>query len=131
MKAARSNSNLGVLMKRLLLNQDILAAKNKKNKRDSRDITKNMIRCKSSNMWAYAFDIDEGSDVGTLYLQFKNEHGGAGDIYRYYDVPLRLFNKFVGAPSKGHSFWLLFRNNFQYTKLTGDKRGKLKNAVNY
>lgn len=106
------------------------AKKNKKNKQD-RDILKRLVRCRSSNIWGYAMDIDDGYDLGTLYIQFKNETGGPGDVYRYYEFPLRLYNKLVGALSKGHFFWVNIRNKFQYSKLTGDKRGKLRNAVNY
>lgn len=121
-------------MKILLKYEPVLAAKHSsrnKRKQSSRDITKHMVRCRSSNVWSYAFDIDQDSNEGTMYVQFKNAMGGAGDIYRYYEVPLKIYQKFVAAPSKGHSVWKYLRNNFSYSKLTGDKRGKLKNAVNY
>ena len=106
------------------------SSRNKK-RRQSRDITNHLIRCRSSNVWGYAFDIQEDADTGTLYMQFKNANGGAGDIYRYYDVPWKVYQKLVVAPSKGHLFHKLIRNAFGYSKLTGDKRGKLKNAVNH
>lgn len=120
-------------MKILIKNSYIQSAKHSsRNERreSSKDIMKHLIRCRSSNVWGYAFDIREGENTGTLYIQFKSETGGPGDVYRYYDVPLKLYNKLVTAPSKGHNFWKYIRNNFQYSKLTGDKRGKLKNAVN-
>ena len=120
-------------MKILIANNYISAAKHSSRnsrKQSSRQITDHMVRCRSSNVWGYAFDIEQDEDIGTLYIQFKSDKGGPGDIYRYYEVPLRLYQKFIAAPSKGHSFWKNFRNNFLYSKLTGDKRGKLKNAVN-
>ena len=121
-------------MKILLLDSYISAAKHStrnKRRKTSRDVTKHMIRCRSSNVWGYAFDIQQDADTGTMYVQFKSDKGGAGDIYRYYDVPFKIYQKFISSPSKGHSVWKYLRNNYQYSKLTGDKRGKLKNAVNY
>lgn len=120
-------------MKILIKSSTILAANRSsrnKSKQKSRDITDKMVRCRSSNIWGYAYDNGEGENIGTLYIQFKDPFGGVGDIYRYYDVPLRVYRRFVSAPSKGHSFWQLLRNKYYYSKLTGDKRGKLKNAVN-
>lgn len=120
-------------MKRLLTSQPVYAANRSsrnKRKRQSRDITDHLIKCRSSNVWGYGFDIDPDAREGTLYLQFKNEKGGAGDIYRYYDVPLQIYNKLVVTPSKGHYFWKAIRNKYKYSKLTGDKHGKLANAVN-
>lgn len=120
-------------MKILVLDRSILAAKHStrnKRRRDSRQITDHMVRCKSSNVWGYAFDIQEDSNEGTLYVQFKSDKGGPGDIYRYYEVPLRIYQRFLSSPSKGHAHWKYIRNNYKYSKLTGDKRGKLKNAVN-
>lgn len=91
-----------------------------------------MVRCKSSNVWGYAFDLEPDADVGTLYVQFKNDKiGGPGDIYRYYNVPLPVYRKLVTTPSKGHYVWAKLRNKYKYSKLTGDKRGKLANAINH
>lgn len=99
--------------------------------KSSRDATRNLIRVsRSSNVWAYGFQGDnQDPRVGTLYIQFKGNNGGPGDIYAYYDVPSSLYRKWITAPSKGHFFWANIRNNFMYSKLTGDKRGKLRNAV--
>lgn len=98
---------------------------------NSRKLTDNMVRVKSSNIWAYNMDIrDNRSKTGDVVVQFKNKNGGPGDIYMYFDVPVLLYRKWHTAPSKGHFFWMNIRNNFKYRKLTGDKRGKLKNAVN-
>lgn len=97
----------------------------------ARDITKNLVRVRSSNVWSYGIDIKKsGDNTGDVYAQFKNKNGGPGDIYIYYDVPVKLYRKWVSSSSKGHYFWKFIRNNFQYSKLTGDRRGKLKNAVN-
>ena len=102
----------------------------KKDKRNSRQVTDTMQRVKSSNVWAYAYDIEMGENIGTLYVQFKNRNGGPGDIYEYIAVPIKAWRKFVTAPSKGHYFWKAIRNKFRYRKLTGDKKGKLANAIN-
>ena len=92
---------------------------------------KDLIRVKSSNVWAYGVEIGNSNPkLGDVYVQFKGKNGGAGDVYRYYDVPVSLWRRIVGHPSKGHAVWKYLRNNFQYSKLTGDKKGKLPNAVN-
>ena len=97
----------------------------------AKDVAKGLVRVKSSNIWSYMMDIANRKDkTGTLYIQFKGKHGGPGDIYCYYDVPVMLYRKFVGALSKGHFFWMYIRNEFSYSKLTGNKRGLLPNAVN-
>lgn len=102
-----------------------------KNRRSARDITQNLVRTKSSNVWAYGIEIHEDdSSVGDLYVQFKGKNGGPADIYRYYDVPVKLYRKMITYPSKGSFIWQYLRNGFMYSKLTGDKRGKLKNAIN-
>ena len=99
----------------------------------SKDITKSMVRVKSSNVWSYVINIRNRKDtVGDVYVQFKNEHGGAGDVYVYYDIPIRTWRKILSSPSKGHAVWEYLRNNpGGYSKLTGDKRGKLRNAINH
>jgi hypothetical protein len=111
--------------------QGIFAAKfNKQDKkRSSRDITKDLIRVKSSNLWSYIFQPRD-NNIGTLYIQFKGRGGGPGDVYAYYDVPSKLWRRFVSAQSKGHFFWEFIRNVFKYSKLTGDKRAKLANGIN-
>lgn len=97
----------------------------------SRDLSKKLQRVKSSNLWSYTFDIKNAKDkFGTLLIQFKGTKGGPGDIYQYFDVPVNLWRRFISAASKGHFFWVYIRNNFNYRKLTGDKRGKLPNAIN-
>lgn len=97
----------------------------------TRDLAKNLVRVKSSNVWAYSINIRNRHDkVGDVLTQFKGPKGGPGDIYLYYDVPVNLWRRWLSAPSKGHFFWQYIRNTFSYRKLTGDKRGKLKNAIN-
>ena len=100
--------------------------------RSSREITQNLVRVASSNVWAYGVEIkDNNAKEGDVYVQFKGKNGGPEHIYKYYDVPITLWRKFISAPSKGHFVWKYLRNNFLYSKLTGDKRGILKNAVNH
>lgn len=97
----------------------------------SRDITSKMVRVKSSNVWSIAIDIKDRKDkFATVYAQFKGNNGGPGDIYCYYDVPVKIYRSWVNSLSKGSFFWRYIRNAFKYSKLTGDKRGKLPNAVN-
>ncbi|MCM1226121.1 MAG: KTSC domain-containing protein [Clostridium sp.] len=105
--------------------QSVLAAINTKN------LANDLVRVRSSNVWAYGLNIKNRKDkTGDLLVQFKNKNGGAGDVYIYYDVPVMIYRRWQSAPSKGHYFWVYIRNNFNYSKLTGDKRGKLGNAVN-
>lgn len=109
----------------------IYAAKN--NNKSSFNFSKDLIRVKrSSNVWAYGVQVsNENRKVGNIYVQFKGKNGGPGDVYVYYDVPVQLWRRFLSAPSCGHFVYKYLRNNFLYSKLTGDKRGKLKNAVNH
>lgn len=98
---------------------------------NTKNLAKNLSRVRSSNVWAYGINVRNRKDnTGDVLVQFKAKNGGAGDIYIYYDVPKTIFNRWISAPSKGHYFWVYIRNNFKYSKLTGDKTGKLKNAVN-
>ena len=97
----------------------------------SRDMTKNLVRVRSSNVWAIGMNAKNGKDgFGDLLIQFKEKNGGPDDIYLYMDVPFKLYRRFVSAPSKGHFVWQYIRNNFKYRKLTGNKRGVLPNAIN-
>lgn len=97
----------------------------------TRDIAQHIVRVRSSNVWGYNINIRKNGDrTGDVYVQFKGNQGGPGDIYVYYDVPVSVYRKWVVAPSKGHFFWANLRNNFKYSKLTGDRRGKLANAIN-
>lgn len=98
------------------------------NRISTKDMLKKMLRVKSSNLWSYAFQPKD-YNTGTMVIQFKGPNGGPQDAYVYYDVPNKLWQKFVAAPSKGHFFWQHIRNIFKYGKLTGDKRTKLPNGV--
>lgn len=98
------------------------------NKLSTKDMMKKMIRVRSSNLWSYAFQPKD-YNAGTMLIQFKGTNGGPNDVYVYYDIPNKLWQKFVAAPSKGHFFWQYIRNVFKYSKLTGDKRTRLKNGV--
>ena len=97
----------------------------------TRDLAKNLVRVKSSNVWSRGINVkDNKSSVGDVIVQFKGSKGGPGDIYMYYDVPISVYRRWISAPSVGHYFWVNIRNRYRYRKLTGDKRGKLPNAVN-
>lgn len=98
---------------------------------NTKDLAKNLVKVRSSNVWAYGMNIKNRKDkVGDLVVQFKDSEGGPGDVYIYYDVPIIVYRRWQSAPSKGHYFWVYIRNNYSYSKLTGDKRGKLKNVIN-
>lgn len=98
---------------------------------NTRELTKNIVRVKSSNIWGYNINIKKyGDPVGDVVVQFKGKNGGPDDVYIYYDVPVKVYRRWHTAPSKGHYFWRYIRNNYKYSKLTGDKKGKLKNAIN-
>ena len=98
---------------------------------NTNNFAKDLVKVKSSNVWAYGFNLKDRKDkTGNLIVQFKNKFGGAGEVYIYYDVPTMIFRRWQSAPSVGHYFWQYIRNNYNYSKLTGDKRGKLKNAIN-
>lgn len=112
----------GVFSKRM----PVTAAINVKN------LASQLFRVKSSNVWAYRLFLRDRHDkTGDLIVQFKHKDGGAGDVYIYYDVPFMVFRRWQATQSKGHYFWKYIRNYYKYSKLTGDKMGKLKNAVNH
>lgn len=98
----------------------------------SRDIAKDLVRVKSSNVWAYGMNVkNRGDKTGDIIAQFKGADGGpTGGTYIYYDVPIDVYRRWVSAPSKGSYFWKYIRNNYRYSKLDGDRRGKLPNAIN-
>lgn len=98
------------------------------NRYSTKDFVKKLLRVKSSNIWSYAFQPKD-YNKGDMLIQFKGQNGGPDDIYIYYDVPSKLWQKFVAAPSKGHFMWQHIRNVFKYAKLTGDKRTKLPNGI--
>ena len=97
-------------------------------KTPTRDFANKLQRVKSSNIWSYAFNPKD-YNKGDLLMQFKGANGGPADIYIYYDIPSKIWRRFVAAPSKGHFFWENIRNIYKYAKLTGDKRTKLPNGL--
>ena len=99
---------------------------------NTRNLAQNLVRVKSSNVWAYGLNVkNNGDKTGDLIVQFKNKNGGPGNIYIYYSFPVKLYQRWQSAPSVGHFFYVYIRNNFKYSKLTGDRRGKLPNAINH
>ena len=99
----------------------------------SKKASANMVRVKSSNLWAYGISGREGQEnrLGDVYIQFKGKKGGPGDVYVYYDVPVKIFRKLLSAPSKGHAFWQYIRGKYTYAKLTGDRKTKMPGGVDY
>lgn len=98
---------------------------------NTRNLAQNLVKVKSSNIWGYTINVNSKKDkFGDVIVQFKGDNGGPGDVYIYYDVPVLTYRRWHSAPSKGHYFWKYIRNYFKYSKLTGDKKGKLHNAVN-
>lgn len=100
----------------------------KRNKTTTKDFIQKLSRVKSSNIWSYAFQPKDDR-FGDMLAQFKTKNGGPGDIYIYYDIPNKIWRRFVAAPSKGHFFWEFIRNIYTYAKLTGDKRTHLPNGI--
>ena len=100
----------------------------RREKTTTKDFVKKLSRVKSSNVWSYAFQPKDDK-VGDMLMQFKAKNGGPGDIYIYYNVPSRIWQRFVAAPSKGHFMWEFIRNVYTYAKLTGDKRTHLPNGI--
>ena len=100
----------------------------RRNKTTTQDFVKQLARVKSSNVWSYAFQPKD-EKTGDMLMQFKKKDGGPGDIYIYYNVPTKIWQRLVASPSKGHAFWALIRNVYTYAKLTGDKRTYLPNGI--
>lgn len=108
----------------------------KRNKLSTKDFVQKLQGVNSSNIWAYAF-MAKTMDMGDMLVQFKGKSGldgrsgGPGDIYIYYNVPNKIWQRFYLAESKGGFFWKHIRNNtkIRYAKLTGDKRTKLPHGI--
>ena len=125
-KIANAIRHIECSMQTGLHSMPITAAINTKN------LAQNMIRVRSSNVWSIGFNVrKQGDNTGDLVMQFKNKNGGAGDVYIYFDVSIKDYKRLLNAPSVGHQFWVSIRNNHSYSKLSGDKIGKLKNAINH
>lgn len=100
----------------------------RRTKTTTKDFVSKLSRVKSSNVWSYAFQPKD-NQLGDMLMQFKAKNGGPGDIYIYYNVPIKIWQRLVAAPSKGHAFWELIRNVYTYAKLTGDKKTRLANGI--
>ena len=102
----------------------------KKNKTTTKDFVKQLKKVESSNIWSYAFQPKDET-FGDMLVQFKNKYGGPGDIYIYYNVLNKIWQRFYLAESKGGFFWKYIRNNvkIRYAKLTGDKRTHLPHGL--
>ncbi len=104
--------------------QEVTAAIN------TRDLTKQLVRVRSSNIWSVGMNVrSRGDRTGDVLVQFKDKDGGAGDIYIYYDVPITIYRKWASASSRGHYFWQNIRNYYKYAKLTGNKKTYLPNGL--
>lgn len=97
---------------------------------NTRDLAKDMVRVKSSNIWSVGMNVRTRKDrTGDVLVQFKDKEGGPGDIYIYYDVPVTVYRKWSSVPSRGHFFWTNIRNYYKYAKLTGNKKTHLPNGI--
>ena len=67
----------------------------------------NWIQVSSTNVKAVAYD----EATSTLSVEFQ-----AGNIYRYFDVPLSIFNELIEASSKGSYFNSSIKNRFRYER---------------
>jgi hypothetical protein len=65
----------------------------------------NEMRVESTTLRALAYD-DRG---GILQLEFRTRA-----IYRYYGVPVAVYEALLGAPSKGSYFNRVIRGRFSY-----------------
>lgn len=97
----------------------------------TREMVKQLVRVKSSNIWAYGMNVRNAKDkTGDVMVQFKGKDGGPDDVYIYYDVPLTVYRRWLSAPSKGHYLWRYIRGRYKFAKLTGDKKTKMPGGVN-
>ena len=59
---------------------------------------------------AVAYSEDEHS----LYLRFRS-----GEVYRYFDVPVKRYQEFLAADSKGRYFRQSILGHFAYQRMHG------------
>jgi KTSC domain len=52
------------------------------------------------------------SDAKTLEVEFRTRK-----LYRYYEVPKRIYEQLMDAPSKGQFFNTRIRNAFRYVRV--------------
>ena len=62
----------------------------------------------SSAFWAAGYEDNEH----TLYLKF-----GSGEVYRYFDVPVKQYQEFLAADSKGRYFRENILDRFAYERM--------------
>jgi len=65
-------------------------------------------RVESSNISSIGYDPDSE----TLEIEFSN-----GSIYQYYGVPENLYNKIMGASSKGQFLHQYIKNQYPYSRV--------------
>ena len=51
--------------------------------------------------WAAGYQFDSESENGTLTVVFRDDSGGTGVWWNYYDVPWQMWEEFRDAESKG------------------------------
>ena len=68
-----------------------------------------MIPVTSSNIKSIGYDIEESE----LFVSFN----GGPSVYRYTDVPIKVFNKFLEHESKGAFFARQVKDCFEFEKL--------------
>lgn len=63
----------------------------------------------SSNIDAIGYD----KETKTLFVAYKT-----GVVYKYFDVPAEVYQKFLDAPSKGHFMNTEIKNIYSFVKQT-------------
>lgn len=75
-----------------------------------------LVSVESSNVQAIGYDPKRKY----LYIQFlPSENTKWGEVYRYFNVPEQIYNRFLKAPSKGIFVWANIRDKYSYAKWTG------------
>lgn len=75
-----------------------------------------LISVKSSNVDSVGYDYD----TRYLYVLFlSGDPRVRGTLYRYTDVPSRVYDRFLKSSSKGLYVWTYIRDKFHYAKWTG------------
>lgn len=75
-----------------------------------------LIPVKSSNVEAVGYDYE----TRYLYVKFlASDTSKRGALYRYSDVPKRVYERFLRAGSKGKYHWKYVRDKFDYSAWTG------------
>ena len=68
------------------------------------------VRVTSSNIYSVGYDPQKH----TLEIRFIGKDGKAGSLYSYRNVPQRLYEGLLKAPSKGEYFSMFIKGNSQY-----------------